>query len=142
MISQDLSLQFKDAMNAVKRAVKGAETGGIKGFRAAALVVQRRAMQRVPIEYGNLRASAYTRPIEGGAEVGFTAKYAVYVHENTEQKLKGKKRPSGLGVYWGPDGQPKFLESAVKDSQPEIIRIVVAASSAEIERQVMRGVKS
>ena len=87
-------------------------------------------MQRTPREYGALRASSYTKPIGGTpgraptVEIGFTSAYAVYVHENMEMKLRGKARPSGLGVYWGPRGRSKFLESALTDLRPEIIQIV------------------
>jgi len=56
--------------------------------------------------------------------VGFTSRYAIYVHENMEPKLKGEKRPSGLGVYWGPSGQPKFLEQPARELANELGRIV------------------
>lgn len=113
--------------------ITGATT---EGLLEAGLLVQRRAQQKVPVEYGNLRASAYTRRALGGdkvtatvretgeVEVGFGAAYALYVHENMEQKLKGEPRPSGLGVYWGPHGEPKFLEKALQESADDIVRIV------------------
>ena len=49
--------------------------------------------------------------------VGYTASYALFVHENVEMKLKGKPRPRGRGLYWDPQGraQPKFLESVARE---------------------------
>jgi len=101
--------------------IQGRSRGGLL---AAGLKVIRLAKERVPVEYGPLKASGYARPVKDGADVGFSADYAVYVHENMEQKLKGQPRPSGLGVYWGPHGQPKFHESAFVDLHDEIIRTV------------------
>lgn len=59
--------------------------------------------------------------------VGFTAAYALAVHENEGQVLKGLPRPSGLGEYWGPDGQPKFLEQPARELASEISAIIVNA---------------
>lgn len=92
---------------------------------AAALVIQGKGQDNVPVEYGNLRGSAYTQRIVKGAETGYSAEYALYVHENMEQKLKGEPRPSGLGTYWSPGG-PKYLERAVNDNADEIQRIFEA----------------
>jgi hypothetical protein len=86
-------------------------------------MVQGKAQENTPVEYGNLRGSAYTNKIPKGAEVGFSAEYAIYVHENLEQKLKGEPRPSGLGTYWNPGG-PKFLERAVTENLDEISDLV------------------
>lgn len=97
-------------------------------------MVERLSKQRTPREYGNLVNSAYTRRAqdeEMSVEVGYTAAYAIWVHENMEQKLKGKPRASGLGVYWGPAGQPKFLESALVDLESSILKTV--RKNAEIK---------
>lgn len=122
-------------INKEVNAVQGRTLAGLFAF---GLTIQGTAQKRVPVEYGNLRASAYTRKTlqadratglvsEGrSVEVGFAAAYAVYIHENMEQKLKGEDRPSGLGVYWGPNGQPKFLESAMIDEKDEGLRLVAA----------------
>lgn len=55
--------------------------------------------------------------------VGYTAKYAIYVHENMEMKLKGQPRPSGLGTYWNPGG-PKFLERPARELRGELVKII------------------
>lgn len=65
--------------------------------------------------------------------VGYEAEYAVHVHEDVEMKLKGLPRPSGIGEYWGPHGQAKFLETPGRRN---------AQKYAEIVRQSIRQGKS
>lgn len=101
-------------------AIDGATVGGLL---AGGLIVQREAQEHVPVEYGNLRASAYTRKTpenEHIVEVGFTADYALWVHEAIE-KHQGMPRRSGLGVLWGPHGEPKYLENAARNKTEEVI---------------------
>ena len=105
----------------------------MKGLLTGGLIVQRDAQKHVPVEYGVLRQSAFTRRARNdktvkAVEVGFTAAYAAFVHENLEQTLKGKPRPSGKGVYWGPQGEPRFLANAVVRNEDEIVRRVAEAS--------------
>jgi hypothetical protein len=99
------------------------QAAGARGAFAAGLMVQGKSQENTPVEYGVLRASAYTQRTANGAEVGHSAEYAIYVHENMEQKLKGEPRPSGLGTYWNPGG-PKFLERAVNENLSEISDLV------------------
>jgi hypothetical protein len=121
----------------------------LAGLWAAGLHLQGQSMRRVPVEHGNLRGSAYTRnaskiEIEKPAlgpktaltekhvvEVGYGAAYAFFVHENIEQKWKGKKRKSGLGVYWGPAGEPKFLERTMNEESGKMLALI--ASYAEMK---------
>lgn len=117
------------ALNGLNKELRKIEGKTIAGLMAGGLIIQGEAQKRVPVEYGNLRGSAYTRKSRTNAkkvEVGFSAAYALFIHENMEQKLKGEARPSGLGVYWGPNGQPKFLESAMIDKQQEVLEAVAA----------------
>lgn len=97
-----------------------AEEEVVGGLRELCQKIQRNSDQRVPVEYGNLRASSFLeqdiKPGHGAAfEVGYTSNYAVYVHENLEMKWEGKPRRSGIGVYWGPRGENKFLEKAFNE---------------------------
>lgn len=106
------------------RKVRGATMAGL--FEGG-LQIEATAIERAPHELGTLRGSSYTRrAMQGGkaVEVGFGADYALAIHENTEQKLKGIPRPSGLGHYWGPQGQPKYLESAMIDEADAVVRSV------------------
>lgn len=109
-------------MNREIDEIEGATLGGLL---AGGLIVQAQAQRDVPVERGNLRASAYTRPSgKLSVDVGFEAAYALFVHENLEMKLKGQPRPSGLGVYWGPRGKAKFLEHALRDKEDEVIKAI------------------
>lgn len=114
----DLNRSLRDLAKSAPKAVQRAAYAG-------ALAVQGKAQDNVPVEYGDLHDSAYTQKITLGAETGFTSKYALFVHENMEQKLRGEPRPSGLGTYWNPGG-PKFLERAVNENADEIISLVEA----------------
>lgn len=118
-----------EVMQNLRKEIKGIKNRTQAGMLAAGLKVMRLSQQRVPVEYGNLRGSAFARRAQNdemAVEVGFSAHYAFYVHENTQMRLKGTPRPSGLGVYWGPKGQAKFLESAVSDLQKEIVDTIAA----------------
>lgn len=61
--------------------------------------------------------------------VGYTAAYAVFVHENIEMKWRGKPRRSGKGSYWDPAGrgQAKFLEAPARTHAKTIAEIVRTA---------------
>jgi len=119
-----VKIEGLDALNKrLSELPKELQAAGERGAFASALMVQGEAQNRVPVEYGNLRGSAYTNKVLKGAETGFSAEYAIFVHENLEQKLKGEPRPSGLGTYWNPGG-PKFLEKAVNENLDQISDLV------------------
>lgn len=122
-----------DLNRELKRVAKAAPQAVERGAFAGALLIQRGAQERVPVEYGNLKASAYTQRIPLGAETGFTSAYALFVHENMEQTLRGEPRPSGLGIYWNPGG-PKFLEHSVTEQSDAIVELVEAYLQQELER--------
>ena len=104
--------------------------GASTGLKLAGLLLQRDSQSHVPVEFGPLKASAYTRATGKGfdtvVDVGYTAAYAVYVHELVAMKLKGQPRPSGRGQFWDPQGQAqaKFLEEPARRLTPEMSRII------------------
>lgn len=70
--------------------------------------------------------------------VGYTANYAIHVHENIEMKGKGLprrktlssgKNVKGRGFYWDPQGkaQAKFLEQPARELKREFSRIITTA---------------
>jgi hypothetical protein len=62
------------------------------------------------------RAARAMRDTQASVLVGYSANYALWVHENMEQKLKGQPRPSGIATYWSPAGTgPKFLERPARE---------------------------
>lgn len=123
-----------EVMGNLNREIGNIKGGTMEGLYAAGLLVQGESQRRVPVDKGNLKASAYTRRDPSGkpeVEVGFTAAYAPFVHENMEMKLKGKPRPRGgykssQGRYWDPQGKagPKFLQNAVNDNRGRIVQII------------------
>ncbi len=64
--------------------------------------------------------------------VGYTAAYALFVHESVEMKLKGQKRPKPhKGSYWDPKGaQAKFLENPARENRKEYVKIIRTAAKA------------
>jgi len=63
-----------------------------RGLNKAALVVKGESQRIVPIDFGILRSSAFVRKINSGFNtkmlVGYSANYAVYVHENLDSMHK------------------------------------------------------
>lgn len=86
----------------------------------AGLRLQRESQKMVPVNFGVLKASAYTRAEGKGMDtrvsVGYTASYALFVHEAVGMVLAGQPRPQGRGLYWDPQGQAqaKFLETPMR----------------------------
>lgn len=80
---------------------------------------------------------------DASVSVGFTAKYALYVHENTLMKWRGLPRDRSIrlnsdgtvstgytgngqpGLFWGPTGQAKFLEGPFREFEQELIDMVI-----------------
>lgn len=81
------------------------------------------AVRLAPSDYANLRGSAYANTENRLGKiigiVGFSANYALFVHENLEQKGKGTKRASGRGTTWN-NGEPQFLFKAVNRNKDYI----------------------
>lgn len=111
----------------LNQQIAGIEGRSMAGLMEAGLKIEAASNNRAPSEYGNLRGSSYVRRDLGGAlsvEIGYTAEYAVFVHENLEMKLRGEERQSGLGVYWGPQGENKFLEKTLRNNESAILNII------------------
>ena len=112
----------------LNKKILGVKNVTVDGLLAGGLIVQADAQRHVPVEFGVLRQSAYTRKVREGTnplvEVGFTASYAPYVHENVEMKWRGLPRKSGKGVYWGPQGEARFLANAVTRQTEKVVEVV------------------
>jgi hypothetical protein len=90
------------------------------------------------------RAAKARRESAGSVVVGYTAQYAIFIHENMEQRRKGEPRSSGRGVYWGPNGQPKFLEGPARELSPilgNIVATAVAAGKTLIQGLLLAGLR-
>ena len=87
-----------------------------EGMISAGLHIEAEAKRNTPIDTGNLRASGYTTwdTAPGSAlavEIGFTAHYAIHVHEIKKN-------------YHG--GDWKFLERAIAENEGEILQEIVS----------------
>jgi hypothetical protein len=101
------NLRNAKAVIAMLKRAKAKHTEGLRrGLIQAGLYLQRESMKIVPVDYGNLKASAFVRadgnyigaagqtvamPIDGpspsskfSVQVGYTAPYAIFVHENLD----------------------------------------------------------
>jgi len=115
----------------LKEATEAMAKGCNRGLRRAGLLLQRESQKLVPVDYGVLKASAFTRAEGEGfgttVIVGYTANYALFVHENTEMKWKGLPRSAPhKGLYWDPQGrgQSKFLETPMRRLEPDMRAMV------------------
>lgn len=121
-----------DVLENLNKAIAKIKGDVIAGLLEAGLLIERESDKDLPVEFGNLKGSSYTRrhPTDPDAvQVGYTAAYAVFVHEATEEKLRGEPRPSGLGTYWNP-GKSKFLENTIEENRLKILMVI--AKRAEI----------
>lgn len=73
--------------------------------------------------------------------VGYEANYAAKIHEDIEMKGRGKPRPSGIGVYWGPHGQAKFLEQPARENARDYATIIesVLRNGGTMEQALVAG---
>lgn len=132
----------------LNRVIQQTEGNTRNGLSKAGLFIKAEAVERAPVEFGTLRQSAFSQlsaisfngqPV---VTVGFTAKYAAYVHE-APMKLKGQPRPkrsgiqAGSGVYWQ-GGENKFLEKAVKLNIREILGIIQREAAKDLEGKKAR----
>lgn len=97
------------------RHAKGLEIG----LKRAGLFLQRESQKIVPIEFGVLRNSAFTRSEGSGfgtvVRVGYDASYAIYVHENLDASHK-------------PGKQAKFLERPLREKRKQMADIIMESA--------------
>lgn len=116
MIVQNVNAVIAAFRATMARHAKGCE----RGLKRAGLMLQRASQKLVPIDTGNLRASAFTRAEGSGFEtvvtVGYTASYALFVHEDLPAKYSPHKYKRGR--------QSKFLEQPARELGPQLAAIV------------------
>jgi len=97
--------QIKNALTQVK---KEHEKKKRKALTRIGVIVKADSVKLTPIDTSNLRGSAYI-DVDGSKSVfiGYTAYYAVYVHEDLEA--------------YHEVGEAKFLDKAIKMNQKRII---------------------
>lgn len=122
----------------LNREVKAIENRTQAGLMKAGLLVRRESQLKVPVNFGFLKASAYTESVSGmgsrlGVVIGYTSSYAPFVHE-ASGKLRGLPRPKGRGRFWDPQGkaEPQFLKNALTENADRILKII--ADDARIKK--------
>jgi hypothetical protein len=96
-------------------------------MQEAGLFIKGESVERTPHRKGVLRGSAFYSTDMGAAgsgprlRVGYTAKYAPYVHEMPEHFN-----------YTTPGTGPKFLEKAIKQNMRAVLEII--RDSAKVRR--------
>jgi len=70
---------------------------------------------------------------KGRIRVGFSAPYAMFVHEAVGMVLAGEPRSSGIGTYWSPNGaQAKFVEQPTRLFSKDIGTYITAQVKAKV----------
>ena len=110
---------MREVLKNLSNSQSTTEEGIHNGIIAAGLYVQRMSQKIVPVDFGNLKNSSFTRHVGKGAwtrmYVGYTADYALYVHENLEARHK--------------KGQTaKFLERPLREHRKRIFGIITRAA--------------
>jgi len=115
---------FDDVLKNLNKELKGIEGNTMPGLLEAAAFLRKdmdKTPPLIPLDIGNLRDSWAVVPLQAKAKpavlMGFTANYALYVHEMMDSG--GKK------INWSrPNSGPKFFEAAIKRNVKKIIEII------------------
>ncbi len=128
-----------DIIKNLRRANTQIGRGVARGLKRGGLLLQRASQEIVPVDKGPLKASAFTRNVGGSGFdtdiiVGYTAEYAVYVHEDLEaahgaafnEKYAKQIADSGNKSFRsrGVNQQAKFLEQPARELRPVILKII------------------
>jgi hypothetical protein len=126
-------------LEALKKAFKAKldkhKAGFRRGVKKATFLVHRESALLVPVDEGNLRASEFSRVEGQGFDsvgyVGYTADYAIYVHEDLELRhgedynaWHGEEIAAGLLKPRGPGQQAKFLEQPFRQNRQRIVNLI------------------
>jgi len=116
---------INDVVRNLNREIRNIENRTRAGMREAALVVRKRSQELTPVDKENLKASAYTTAYNTlwgpAAEIGYTASYAIFVHEIPPPFMTGVFQRS---ARHHPPGQWKFLGTALIEKRMAILDII------------------
>jgi len=108
----------------LNKAILKIEAKSMKGLIESAIII-RRDMETteplIPIDTGNLRGSWFTEAVKvkgmQGLLIGFSANYAVFVHEMLDD--------TGEKINWNrPGSGPKFFEKALTRNEGLILETI------------------
>jgi hypothetical protein len=109
---------IKNLESKINKEISGMKKATMKGLLEAGMMLRLdmdTTSPTIPVDTNKLRASWYMTPENDTKLIlGFSASYAVFVHENIDST-----------VNWGRVGAgPKFFESALKRNKKEILQII------------------
>lgn len=104
-----------DVIRNLNLAIAKIEGGSVRGLKKAALFIEGESNETVPQDKGILINSSFSQvdPQLKRARIGYTAKYAPFVHE----------MPASFN-YTKPGTGPKFLQKAIAENQSSILSII------------------
>ena len=102
-----------EALKNLNREIRSIKGDISKGLKAAVTYIQGKAVEITPAKTGVLRGSAFNDVSDQSARVGYTAKYAPFVHEMPE-----------TNNFSTPDTGPKFLTKAIFNNTRTILEII------------------
>jgi len=121
---------FDVVMRNLNAEIKAMKVRAMKGLIEATIIIRRGTETqepKIPVDTGNLRNSWFTttNSFQGSPYVsfGYTANYAVFVHEMVDKGGKGQ-------IDWTRKGSgPKFFSSSIVDNRDEILKAIQQNSS-------------
>lgn len=134
----------KSVLTRIKRASQAIEDGAQRGLKKAGLLIIRESLKIVPVDTGNLRSSWFVRHDKGRGssaivELGYTASYAIFVHENLDvthgSAFNAKHADAiaaGLEHSRGPNQTAQFIMIPALRLRAQVIAII----RAEIQRDL------
>ena len=131
-----------EVLKNLNKEIKGIEGRTRAGMKKAGMLVERESMKECPVVTSNLKNSHYSEafntPKGPGCEIGFTAVYAPFVHENPRAGKTGGFSPKGVEykapinpsgkrstqAVFSAVGKWKFLEDPLKKNAHRILEII------------------
>lgn len=114
---------LKRVQKNLRKELKKIDSNVGRGLKLAFAWLQKRIIKVTPIDQGFLRGSFFSQVIKlkNGWDgiIGFTIKYAPFVHEKTTANFKA------------PGTQAKFLEQPIMNNSDKILKII--ANEAKIK---------
>jgi len=108
-------------LNKEINAIKGRTMGGLLEGAVIIRYDMDKTEPKIPIDTGNLRASWFTSPLKKLSTIalliGFSANYAIFVHELVDKV--------GKLVKWNrPGSGPKFFEASIKRNTKQVLEAI------------------
>ena len=141
-ISDDEYLKgLHDVVSNLQGAVNGIKNGSGKGLADGCLEILGIAVERAPVDTGDLRGSGFL-DLDGEqyaqGEAAGSVSVVSSVPENTTEALLGFNAPYAAGQHEHTEydhprgGQPKYLESAIVENQDRLLALIAGKAIEEL----------